>query len=193
MTWFLHVAKILKKVSGQDIMQIFCSKIRPVIEYAPVGHHSLTKELSNDLECMKIRAFNIAFRQFPYTDCLKSYEIPTLKVSRIEQCKKLFVKLQFPATNSMNPHCVKNTRNSTKYTLPFCHTSTKIRFEGRPAAKHDYNSYRVSCSFQGPVRICDNHFWSYISTNINICSLFDRSSKLESRSAIIILLCWCLF
>ena len=44
-------------VSPKDLVVIFCSKIRPVIEYAAqIWHPGLTVEQSNDLERIQIRA-----------------------------------------------------------------------------------------------------------------------------------------
>ena len=81
LSWEKHVDHIIKKaqcrlfslnmlrrakVSGKDIMQIFCSKIRPVIEYAsPVWHPGLTIEQSDDLEAIQKRACKVAFPSSP--------------------------------------------------------------------------------------------------------------------------------
>ena len=90
------------------------------------------KNSQDDLECMLIRACKIAFPQLSYRECLKNCEIPTLQQRRIEQCKKIFHKPQFPCDKFMDKlhriilvakDNVKNTRNSTKYLLHFCHTS----------------------------------------------------------------------
>ena len=50
------------KVSAKDIVSIFCSKIRPVLEYAsPVWHPGLTNEQSNALGHIQERALRLAY------------------------------------------------------------------------------------------------------------------------------------
>ena len=94
----LHISKIVKKaqsrlyalnmlrrarVSPQDIIQIFCAKIRPVVEYAaPLWHSGLTVEQSEDIEHLQHRACKIAFPQLTYCEALAEANLPSLSERR---------------------------------------------------------------------------------------------------------------
>ena len=145
LSWDMHVGHILKKaqsrlfalnmlrrakVSGEDIMQIFSSKIRPVLEYAsPVWHPGLTCEQSDDIEAIQKRACHIAYPTMSYEECLQTFNIPTLKERRHEQCRQLFVKIQTP-TDKLNRILpkerdnVRNIRKLNKFPLPKVHTNS---------------------------------------------------------------------
>jgi len=77
LTWDAHVSYILSKTSKRiycilnlckagllmrDIVYIYCSVIRSVLEYAcPVWHPGLTSKLSKDIECVQKRCLRIIF------------------------------------------------------------------------------------------------------------------------------------
>jgi hypothetical protein len=117
------------RVSAKDIFQIFCSKIRPVLEYAsPVWHPGLTQEQSDDIENIQVRACKIAFPMLAYEAALNECDEPTLKDRRFTQCEQFFLKIQCPSDklHRMLPSVrenVRNTRNSLKFPLPKTHTN----------------------------------------------------------------------
>jgi hypothetical protein len=144
LTWETHIDYIVKraqtrlyclnmlrraKVAAEDIVQIYCSKIRPVLEYAsPVWHGGLTQEQSDSVEHIQERAMRIAFPQLEYHDALKAANIPYLYERRISHCKGLFMKMQDPQDklHRVLPPIrsnVKSTRSNIKYSLPKAHTN----------------------------------------------------------------------
>ena len=139
LTWHNHVQHIISKaqsrlfslnilrrakVSSKDIIQIYCSKVRPVIEYAaPVWHSGLSKELSDNLEDIQIRALKIAHPMLSYEEALVQSDLPTLRCRRTSLCRIFFGKMQNPEDKShrLLPHKKenhRNTRSGTTYPLP---------------------------------------------------------------------------
>ena len=143
LTWHSHVQYIISKaqsrlfslnllrrakVAPKDIVQVYCSKVRPVIEYAaPVWHSSLSKELSDNLEDLQIRALRIAYPMLSYEQSLLESGLPSLSERRTSLCKMFFDKIQNPQDKlhrilpekKDNP---QNTRSGRKYPLPKTHT-----------------------------------------------------------------------
>ena len=104
--WNIHVNETIKKanrrlyflvllkrsgVSCKDIVNFYCTVIRPVLEYcSPIFHHSLPDYLSDDLERVQKRALSIIAPDKSYKHCLDSFGLRTLRDRRNEQCVKLF-------------------------------------------------------------------------------------------------------
>ena len=143
LTWHHHVEHITKKanrklfclnmlkrakVEQKDMVKIYCSRVRPVIEYAtPVWHPGLTQELTDSIEDIQRRACKILCPLLSYEDALSTMDLPTLKERRTDLCKAFFHKIQDPDDKShkiLPPEKdnVKNTRNAKKYPLPKTHT-----------------------------------------------------------------------
>jgi hypothetical protein len=112
------------KASSKDIVQIYCTKIRPVLEYAsPAWHAGLSCEQSDTLEHIQERAMRIAFPGMEYDEALTNANIPRLIERRKTQCKALFAKMQNPGDklNRILPPPrtkVVNTRSSQKFNPP---------------------------------------------------------------------------
>ena len=84
------------KGSAKDISQVYCSRVRPILEYAsPVWHSGLSEELSDNIEDIQIRACKIAFPSITYGDALEATDMPSPKVRR-ELCRVFFEKIQSP-------------------------------------------------------------------------------------------------
>ena len=67
------------KVENMDIVGIYCSKVRPILEYSsPVWHAGLTQEQSDLIEHVQERALRIAFPSMTYQDALNTAGIPPL-------------------------------------------------------------------------------------------------------------------
>ena len=112
------------KLSSEDIMAIFCSKIHPILEYAaPVWHGGLTKEQTESLEDIQVRACKIATSLKDYETALKELELPSLEERRVSICKSFFEKIQEP-TDKLHrilppkKENLRNTRNGDKFPLP---------------------------------------------------------------------------
>lgn len=73
-------------VDPSDIINFYCTVIRPVLEYcSPVFRHALPEYLSNDIERVQKRALSIILPNCPYSRCLSNYNLDTLQSRREEQ------------------------------------------------------------------------------------------------------------
>ena len=104
--WVDHVNEVIKKVNTRlyflillkrtdvpacDIVNFYCTVIRPVLEYcAPVFHHALPVYLCDDLEHIQKRALSIISPGLSYTDNLMKLNISSLRDRRLKLCKELF-------------------------------------------------------------------------------------------------------
>ncbi len=83
------------RVSQNDLLNVFFSVIRPVLEYAcPVWHTNLTKYLSGHIETVQKRALRVISPGHPYDEILHITDLPTLSQRREQLCKEYFKKLQ---------------------------------------------------------------------------------------------------
>ncbi len=98
LSWGTHVSFILKKsakrfyvlyhlvragVDWHDIIAVYCSLIRSILEYAcPVWHPGLTVGQSNDLESVQRRALRIVFPSLSYSEALFISGLERLAVRR---------------------------------------------------------------------------------------------------------------
>ena len=148
LTWDEHVEHIVKKaqkrlfsltllrrskVAPKDIVNIYCAKIRPVLEYAsPVWHGGLTDEQSCAIEYIQERALRIAHPGMEYKDALSEAGIPLLSERRHIQCKALFERMQDPQDKlhrilPAERENMRNTRHHKKFPLPRVYTE---RYKG---------------------------------------------------------------
>ena len=111
-------------VSMDKLLTIYCSLVRPVVEYAcQVWHGGFTKEQNDSVENIQKRALQNIMPDATYDLALQVSELPTLEKRRIEMCKKLFIEIQeknhrlhhlFPSVKT-HKH---NIRDGNKYELP---------------------------------------------------------------------------
>ena len=144
LSWHRHVEYIIKKaqsrlfclnllrrskVSPKDIIMIFQSRIRPILEYAaPVWHGGLSNELSDAIEDQQKRAFKIAFPYLDYDQALLELSMKTLHERRIKLCSSFFTKIEDPRDKLYHLLPEQNdpsivTREAKLYPLPLCHTN----------------------------------------------------------------------
>jgi hypothetical protein len=89
----IYFLRLLKRadISPSDIVHVFCSIIRSLLEYAcEVWSPGLTKEQSNQIELIQKRALNIVYPDTTYEQALTMCKLTTLKFRRQERCKKFF-------------------------------------------------------------------------------------------------------
>ena len=145
LTWNTHVNHICSKASKRlyalrvlkrsgattnDLIIVYCSFIRPVLEYAcAVFHFSLTQTLSDQVEHIQKRALKIVYPHSPsYHSSLEYAGISTLHQRRHDQCKTLYKNIQHQEDNkltSLLPDAKSfkyNLRNPRTYTLFNCRT-----------------------------------------------------------------------
>ncbi len=82
-------------VSQNDLLNMFLSVIRPVLEYAcPVWHTNLTQYLSEHVETVQKRALRVIFMGHSYDKILHITDLPMLSQRREQLCKEYLKKLQ---------------------------------------------------------------------------------------------------
>ena len=92
----LYFLRLLKRanINPSDIITVYCSTIRSILEYAcEVWHPGLTKQLSNQLELIQKRAFNIAYPDISYNDAIKMTNTLSLYQRREDRCKQFFIDI----------------------------------------------------------------------------------------------------
>ena len=104
--WNFHINEVIKKArrrlyclrhlqrSGlgiKELIQFFCSCIRPITEYAcPVFHNGLPSYLSEDLEVVQKRGLKIIYPELSYEQALAKSDLCPLSTRRQEITDRLF-------------------------------------------------------------------------------------------------------
>ena len=113
-----------------DIVNFYCTVIRPVLEYcAPVFHHALPQYLSDDIERVQKRALSIICPYASYSECLVRFDLVTLHARRVALCSKLFESITSCPDHKLVPVLPPkrehrhNLRQSRAYAMPRTHTN----------------------------------------------------------------------
>ena len=130
LTWKRHVDNIVKKagkriymlyqlkragVNQADLVTIYISVLRPVVEYAcPVWHTNLPIYLSDNIEMIQKRAVRAIFPGMSYVDILNHINLSTLKERRDYLCKKYFINMQ---ARSHKVNCLLPKKRLVDYNL----------------------------------------------------------------------------
>ena len=142
--WNCHISDVLKKankrmffpillkrakVPVRDIISLYLTCIRPVLEYcAPLYHHALPDYLSNDIERVQKRALSLISPGLSYLDSLSLFNLNSLKDRRIKQCNKFFEPIVFNTENKLHHflppknHITHNLRDQRQFVNPIMHT-----------------------------------------------------------------------
>ena len=137
LTWNTHIGEIIKKANKRmyflellrkagvpllDIVNFYCTCVRPLLECAPVFHHALPSYLSEDLERIQKRALNVISPGHSYCDTLACLGLKTLRSRRQSLCLKFFQSILSDKrfSNLVPPrHKVShNLRHSRTFSLP---------------------------------------------------------------------------
>jgi hypothetical protein len=139
LSWQAHVERMCKKASSRiffiaqlrrtsmdslDIVKVFVTLIRPILEYAcQVWHTGLNEQQHNQLESIQERALALAFPSLSYEEACEKAQLPPLRVRREDFCNRLFLAAQDPSHKlfSLIPvprDITHNQRKATKYPLP---------------------------------------------------------------------------
>ena len=109
LTWNSHVDYILKKANSRlyalrqlkkaglarhDLLQIYCSLIRPCIEYASPVWSDLTQNLINIIESVQKRALRSIFPSTSYEVALTQSGLETLENRRVNACQMFADKMK---------------------------------------------------------------------------------------------------
>ena len=109
LSWNSHVDGIVSKarkrvfliyqlkragIGQRDLVRIYISVIRPVVEYAcPAWHTHLPKYVSDNIELIKKRCMKNIFPGCSYDAILEMTNLPTLRDRRTTLCRAYFNKM----------------------------------------------------------------------------------------------------
>ena len=114
LTWNSHVEKVIKKANSRlyalrqlkkaglsitDLVIIYCSFVRSVVEYAAPAWSNVTMYLSDSIETIQKRALRIIYPSLTYGDALVHSSLKTLVARREDLCKSFMHKLR---SNNIN-------------------------------------------------------------------------------------------
>ena len=131
----IHYITLLRRagISADQLLKIYLSVIRPVLEYAcQVWHCGLTQEQSRLLENVQKRILRKIYPQLEYQSALLKAEIPSLADRRDNLCKTMFRKMM-DSKHKMHhllPPVRQShyaTRHSKTYTVPKTRTKRSAR------------------------------------------------------------------
>jgi hypothetical protein len=121
----LYFLRLLKRsnIPSNDIMNVYCSIVRSVLEYAcEVWHPSITVQQTNQLELIQKRACRIAYPDLSYDDALLKCNLPTLQKRREERCIQFFKEVcneNHKLHHLLPPKCnTRSLRSNRQYNLP---------------------------------------------------------------------------
>ena len=112
------------RVKDTDIITIYCSIIRSVLEYAcPVWHPGLTQKQSNEIEKVQKRCLKLIYPELSYDDSLAKSGLTKLEERRENLTRDLFdeIKDEQHILHSLLPmrdHNSLRTRNPYPYIIP---------------------------------------------------------------------------
>ena len=102
-------------VNQADLVTIYISVVRPVVEYAcPVWHTNLPIYLSDNIEMIQKRAVRAIFPGMSYVDILNHIHLSTLKERRDYLCKKYVINMQ---ARSHKVNCLLPKKRLVDYNL----------------------------------------------------------------------------
>ncbi len=122
----LYFLTLLRRagVDAKDIVSVFTSIVRSVLEYAcEVWHPGLTQEQTSALEHIQKRALRTAFPHLDYEEALSATGLERLSTRRENACRTFFVSMLqdthklhhlIPPPRTLRP----NLRNANMYPLP---------------------------------------------------------------------------
>ena len=149
LSWDSHVAFVLSKtakrmycirllvrarVRQSDIVQVYCSIIRSVLEYAcPVWHPGLTKTQSDDLERVQRRCLKLIYPSNSYNEALSISGLERLAVRRENITMRLFneMKADGHVLHNLLPKRVQSSSVTVRNSYPYHIPITKATRYGR--------------------------------------------------------------
>ena len=117
-------------LTSSDLLKMYCSFIRPVLEYcSTIWHFALTENETDNIERIQKRALRIICGyEKSYDECLTECCLDSLAQRRLHSCKQLFDAIQcdkhvlhdlLPPTREIS-HSLRHVRDREP---PLCHTN----------------------------------------------------------------------
>ena len=136
----LYFFVLLKRarVPADDIINFYCTTIRPVLEYcAQIFHHALPAYLSDDIERVQRRALSIISPELSYHDSSDRHGLASLYDRRMKLCTDLFLSVSNPSHKLYNllpdrHFSAYNTRHRRVFNMPRFRTD-RFQFSFIPA------------------------------------------------------------
>ena len=143
LSWTKHVNYIVTKASKRifalcqlvrcgfshtDVVSVYCSLIRPLLEYASqVWHSGLTQSLSDEVEFVQRRCMRIVFPQLSYADALFVAGLQRLDVRREAAVIKTFgeIKNHSHILHNLLPLRSNTHRSNTRFEYPYENKRTR--------------------------------------------------------------------
>ena len=96
----LYALRVLKKcgLTDRQLILVYCSIIRSVLEYASPAWAGLTQYLSDHIESVQKRALRIIFPNLCYVDALRKSGLLSLRQRREDACIT-FLKLSYSSSH----------------------------------------------------------------------------------------------
>ena len=129
----LYALRVLKNcgLPMQDLLAVYCSLIRSILEYASIVFANLPQYLSNTLENIQKSALGIIVPSMPYSQALHLTGLPSLQgrresacirfISKISPDNPLYALVLSRSQPRESPNNLRrNTNIVTKQTRPFC-------------------------------------------------------------------------
>ena len=125
----MHCVRILVKICApvDDVIMIYCSVVRSVLEYAcQVWHPGLTRKQSDDIERIQKRCLSMIFPHLKYSESLEISGLEKLNTRREELTRNLFCQIKSPChiLNQILPQRESvhssQLRNYYPYKIPLC-------------------------------------------------------------------------
>ena len=113
----LHLLVLCRRagILSNEMLLMYTTKIRPVLEYACAAWHlGLTQYLTDDIERVQIRAMRIIFPRLSYGDPLVCSQLPTLKDRRNDICLRFFKSMK---KSDHKPHHLLPNSQTSRYSL----------------------------------------------------------------------------
>lgn len=147
--WSMHITGIIKKANKRiffivqlkrakipvkEIINFYCTCVRPVLEYAcEVFHFALPRYLSEAIERVQRRVTSIIFPGLPYSDRLENANLIPLSERRRNACAKLFHRMSNDPTHKLSSLLPERNidtfdlRNRRNFQLPIIKTNRFLR------------------------------------------------------------------
>ena len=145
LNWNTHADKIYRKasqrvhfinclrrtrMSSKELVKIYVSLVRPVVEYdCQLWHAGLTMYQRDLIESIQERVLKIIYPSLDYEHSLEEAKLETLEKRRDRLCEKLFVEAQHPC-HRLNPllpplkdDSYRSTRDYYPFVIPLTHTN----------------------------------------------------------------------